>query len=351
MKLRDILLSRKAKIFAVLILILLFIYIILRLIIFDSDPVVPFLSSLANSYLLLIEKFANQLLHWAGSMVTIKNHMVVLNNTQLDGFIPEIRFKKWMALFLFLVWITKTSIGNRTLFTVLLIVAHFLVVAIYNAVGAHLTGLENPDYSFLSIPVTLGLLCMITILFFWYRKYMMALLTGLSKLKINTRLLENELRVIIVIYIYIIASNFLFEFFDYGLWINFLFTSSQKILALLGYEAFVETKYLIGANGSIAMAKGCLGFQTMFLFAIMVFLTGDKNRYRWIYIVAGLIFLNFVNIMRFVLLFIYIQKHGDYDLAMDVHDMYNYIIYIIVFILWVIWFEKFADIRAFRKKR
>ncbi|HEY5537029.1 MAG TPA: hypothetical protein VIL99_19120 [Ignavibacteria bacterium] len=350
MKLRDILLNRKAKIFAISILILLFTYIILRFLIFDSDPVIPFLSSLANSYLLLIEKFANQLLHWAGSMVTIKNHLVVLNNTQLDGFIPEIRFKKWMALFLFLVWITKTSIRSRTLFTFLLIIAHFLVLSIYNAVGAHLTGLENQDYSMLSIPVTLGLLCMITILFFWYRKYKMALLTGLSKLKINTSLLENELRVIIVIYIYIIASNFLFEFFDYDLWINFLFTSSQKILALLGYEAFVETKYLIGANGSIAMAKGCLGFQTMFLFAILVFLTGDKNKYRWIYIFAGLIFLNFVNIMRFVFLFIYIQKHGAYLLAMDVHDMFNYITYSFVFVLWVIWFEKFADIGAFRKK-
>jgi len=170
----------------------------------------------------------------------------------------------------------------------------------------------------------------------------MVILKSLLKFKINTKLLENDLHVIIIIYIYIISSAFLFEFFDYTLWIHFLFTSAQKILGLVGYIAIVEPFHLVGANGLIYMSKGCLGFQTMLLFTIIVFLTGKNNSYRWIYIIGGLLFLNLVNIMRFVLLFIHIQKHGDYMLAMDVHDMYNYITYLIVFILWVIWFEKFA---------
>jgi exosortase/archaeosortase family protein len=150
------------------------------------------------------------------------------------------------------------------------------------------------------------------------------------------------MHVIIIIYIYIIGTAFLVEFFDYTLWIHFVFTSAQKILGLMGYEAIVEPFHLVGANGLIYMSKGCLGFQTMLLFAILVFLTGKNNKNRWIYIITGLIFLNLVNIMRFVFLFIYLQKHGDYTLAMDVHDMYNYITYFIVFILWVVWFEKYA---------
>jgi hypothetical protein len=52
-----------------------------------------------------------------------------------------------------------------------------------------------------------------------------------------------------------------------------------------------------------------------------------------------------------VLLFIHIQKNGNYELAMDVHDMYNYIIYIIVFGLWVIWFERFSDIKPFHHRK
>jgi len=345
MKLRDILFNRKAKVILISILILFFIYIVLRLFIFDSEFLLPILSHFSDSYLLLIEKFSNQLLQWTGSMVTIENHNVILNNILLVGFVPEIRFIKWMALFLILIWLTKTTIESRTIITIILIFDHFLVLSIYNAVGAHLTGLVNQNYFILPISVTLGLLSMITILFFWYRKYKWKLLIGLSKLKINTKLLENEIHVFIVIYSFIILSYFLLDFFEYHLWIKFLFTSAQKILALFGYEAFVEPHSLIGANGSISMIKGCLGFQTMFLFATLVFLTGDKNRLRWIYITTGLLFLNFVNIMRFVFLFIHIQKHGDYTLAMDVHDMYNYITYSIVFIMWIIWFEKFSDIK------
>ncbi len=82
---------------------------------------------------------------------------------------------------------------------------------------------------------------------------------------------------LIFIYICIIIKYFVFEFFDFHIWINFLFTSSQKILALSGYEAFVEPNLLIGENGSIYMSRDCLGFQTMFLFAIVVFLTGNKK--------------------------------------------------------------------------
>ncbi len=51
--------------------------------------------------------------------------------------------------------------------------------------------------------------------------------------------------------------------------------------------------------------------------------------------------------MRFVMIFIHIQKHGGYFLAIEIHDMYNYIIYSFVFVLWVIWFEKFGDFKKF----
>jgi exosortase/archaeosortase family protein len=87
----------------------------------------------------------------------------------------------------------------------------------------------------------------------------------------------------------------------------------------------------------------------MLLFAAIVFLTGSTTKtVRWSYILFGLLLINFANILRFVFLFIHLERHGSYMLAMDVHDMYNYIIYAIVFILWVIWFEKFAD---YRRKR
>jgi exosortase/archaeosortase family protein len=352
MKLRDILLNRKAKFFVISILILLFTYIILRFIIFDSDFIIPFYYSVADSYLLLIEKFVDLLLLWAGSPVTIQNHIILLNGTQLSGFIPEIMYKKVVIIFLFLFWLTRTSTGIKICFTVLLLGISFLFVSIYNAVGAHLAD-NDSDYisSVLLIPHSIGYLFMVTILFIWYYKNKESILNSLSKLDISTKILEKYiLGIFIIIFIYIIVIQFLLFYFDFNLWIDFLFKSSQRILAFLGYDAVVEPSLLIGTNGSIYMAKYCLGFSTMYLFASIVYLTGNDNKRRWIYIISGIVFLNFVNIIRFVFLFIYIQKHGAYLLAMDVHDMYNYIIYIIVFILWVIWFEKFADIGAFRKK-
>ena len=169
-------------------------------------------------------------------------------------------------------------------------------------------------------------------------------MSRLSKFRINTKLFQSDLRFGLVAYSFIIIYYFLSDIFDYQLWISFLFTSSKEILGLFGYSATVEPFYLMGDNGSIFMLKSCLGYHTMLLFGIFVILTGNTtNKIRWMYIISGFLFLNFVNIIRFVLLFIHIQKHGDYMLAMDVHDMYNYIIYGIVFIMWVIWFEKFAD--------
>jgi exosortase/archaeosortase family protein len=163
-------------------------------------------------------------------------------------------------------------------------------------------------------------------------------------------LFQNNFHFVSAGYIFIIVYYFLYEIFDYHLWISFLFTASQRILGLFGYTATVEPFYLIGDNGSIFMLKSCIGYQTMLLFAIIVILTGNtNNKIRWIYIISGFLFLNFVNIMRFILLFIHIQKHGDYMLAMDVHDMYNYIIYAIVFLLWIIWFEKFSDYPPLKK--
>lgn len=169
---------------------------------------------------------------------------------------------------------------------------------------------------------------------------------SLSRIKIKLSFLDKKLPAIfLVIFLYALMSKFLLGAFQYTLWINFLFNSSAWILRLLDYQAFVETPYLIGENGTIYMYKPCLGLNTMMLFATIVYITGSNTIHKWLFMLFGVIFLNIVNIVRFVLLFIHIQKHGGYALTMDLHDMYNYVIYGIVFILWIIWFEKFSDIR------
>lgn len=199
------------------------------------------------------------------------------------------------------------------------------------------------DSSAYLIARTPGILAMMTFLVYWLLRFKNEIFTTLNKLKIGTEGLAKKIpQIVIIIYIYGLLNNFILGWFDFIPWINFLFVSSQKILTILGYEAEVYVNYLIGEGGSIYMEKGCLGFGTMALFAAIVYLTSNRKRLVWIYMLAGLIFLNFVNILRFVFLFIHLQKNNGYTLAMEVHDMYNLILYSVVFILWVIWFEFFV---------
>ena len=351
MRFPDILLLRKTKLFIGVILSLIFVDILLRIFVFDSDPLILVISALENFYLRLTESFANLFLNWSGSLVSVKNHLAFLNNTHLSNFIPLILFKKWIIFILFLTWVTRTTFSRKAIFTLTVLLFQFILVSSDIAKNAHLAQFESYNRLIMSVSMTIGNLCMATILFIWYWKHRTDILNSFSKFKINTDLLRNKFQAIVVItYISIVILHFIMNYFEFELWIKFLFSSSQKILALLGYKSTVEPFLLVGEYGSIFMAKSCLGYNTMFLFASIIYLTGNDIRRRWIYIFFGLMILNLANIIRFVLLFIHIQKNGDYTLTMDLHNMYNYTIYILVFILWVIWFEKFTDIRPVKKK-
>lgn len=342
--------SKKFIFFAATLLFLALLYLFLRSFFFESDPLIPALQSLSNSYLLLSEGLSNLFLRFSGSHVSISNHILTLNGAILQGFSPELRFRKIAFVTLLIIWVTKAPLLKKSLFSTALLLIHIICNSFYIAIGAHALSMSCDNQHILAFPNSIALLTIFTVLVFWYLRYKSIILQSLSKYRINLKFLETkDTPLIIIIYLYIIICIFLLEYFDFLPWISFLFGSAQKILALFGHEAIVDTFYLIGSNGTIYMAKYCLGFRTMFLFASLVYLTGKSKRSQWIYIVAGLILLNFVNIIRFVFLFIHVQKNGGYALTVDLHDLYNYITYSIIFILWIIWFEKFSDINRKQK--
>lgn len=325
---------------ALLILFFLF-YIILPGFFFMDESRIPVLSTLIDMYLSLIEGICGVFNKLSGIEVSFDNHQVSYAGYVLSGLVPAIRFKKAIMAFLIIIWITKTFWQRKILFSTMLLMLHLLVNVIYLNYGMQLASIGNVETTLLIIPETLGFLSLFTVLFFWYRQYKCQINT--SGLRVNSRLFDNELRLWLVACLFIIAYYLLYNLFDYYLWINFLFHVSSKILRVLGYSSIVEPFYLIGKNGSIFMLKSCLGFHTMLLFALFVTLMGNtRAKVRLIYILSGFLFLNLANIIRFIFLFIYIQNNSNYGLAMDVHDMFNYIIYGIVFILWIIWFEKFS---------
>jgi exosortase/archaeosortase family protein len=319
--------------------------IVIILFLFYAHSFITVCDSSLNPYLVLVERLANRILVLSGIGVEISNHSVISYTTPIYDFTTSLRYRKILILILLVVWLTKTSFKNKSLISIVLIVVHFLANVAYCTVGAYSATMPESMY-LLAFPNTITVLILYTILFRWYVAHKKVILESLTRFRtIREILLKKDKSVIIIIYLYIILSCFLLDYFELLPWINFLFSSSQKILTVLGYEATLEPFYLIGSNGSIYMSKFCLGFKTMALFSAVVYLTGDKDKNRWIYIFLGIIFLNIINILRFVLLFIHIQRNGGYNLALGVHDLYNLITYSIVFILWIIWFEVFSDVR------
>jgi exosortase/archaeosortase family protein len=241
-------------------------------------------------------------------------------------------------------WLFPVKFIYKLAGSLIIFLLHFLFTSIDMVLLASMLSpdADNTESAYW-VSRTPGVMMIVTSFVVWVLLFREDIYRGLAKFKVDTEFIDRKLPdIFVVIYVYAFIGNFLLGWYDYEGWINFLFQSSQSLLALLNYESIVYNTYLLGENGSIYMEKGCLGFGTMMLFAAVVYLTSEKGPARWVYIFAGLVFLNIINITRFVFLFIHIQKNHGYAMAMDVHDMYNLILYGVVFVLWVIWFEFFA---------
>jgi exosortase/archaeosortase family protein len=345
---RNLLHNKKLIIFFLLIFSAIVIYFILRVLVFGSDPLIPFVTSILDTYLLLAERFANQLLQWSNSDASITNHTFFFNDVQQYTFKSEVVLKKFAFILILLIWLTsESSTRNKIYYTLLSLITHYLFVSLYLAFGAYQTTSIIFNESMLIVPIGIGNISFISILFLWYLKNKEPILQKLNIFQMNLNLLDTKIRSIYFIAcLYIIIIKVLPVYFDFYLWVHFLSKSSQLILGLIGLDSEIEPFYLNGMNGSLHITTGCIGLVTLFLYASVVYLTGNNNKSRLIYITSGLIFLNLVNTLRLVFLFQLVQNVGiDMKEINNFHDIYNYIVYVIIFILWVIWIEKFSDIR------
>jgi exosortase/archaeosortase family protein len=343
MKLKVISHNRKIYIFVVSILILLLAYIVLKFSFPGFDLFSRFLSYITRPYLLIVEKFANIFLRWRESSLSIKNHGISLNDKLIEGFTTQIMYKKVTIFYILTLWLTRATSWKKICFTAVYLVLNFLSASFYIVTAAFSVAGYINNASIILATHGIVFFCMNTAFLVWYLINKKFWSDNSSNISSITKLLERKLLdIIIILYGYSIVT-FSLGYFKFRLYISFLLKSSQGILGLLGYDAIVKPYLLIGNNGSISVYRTCLGFMTMFLFAALVYLTDNDLKRGWRYIIFGVLILNLLNILRIVLLFIHIQKHGDYILTTDVHDLYNYIFYFIVFVLWVIWFERLMD--------
>jgi exosortase/archaeosortase family protein len=343
MKLNKIKANRKALIVFALILLLLLVYVCISYVFNGFIPFVQFINYITLPFLILVEKLASLILYLWGSPITIFNHGIVLNGDVVDGFTTQIMYKKYTILFILILWFTKSTRQKKVLFTVIFLLLNFLAAAVYIAFTAMLVSGQVSNSAIISNIHCFVLFCMNSVLLFWY---FMNRTVNTNSERISGIILwidRKLFKIIIIIYVYAITL-FSLGYFSFNLWISFILNSSQKIVEIFGYNAFVEDTILIGDIGSVSMYRTCLGLMTMFLFAALIYLTANNQKKGWGFIVIGLFFLNLINILRVVLLFIYIQVKGT-EFALDVHNIFNYVTYVIVFVLWIIWFEKYLGIR------
>jgi len=301
--------------------------------------------NLIDTYLLFIGGIADWFLQEFESGVSIQKHEVYVGTEVIAVIDSGYLLKKWTLILLVVFWITPAKVSLKLVYTGLVVFFNPIGSVLYTGLSAHLMAFISNIESARLIGRTPYELLMLFIFVSWIWRNRKNLMHSRIVKKFRLEFFMEKLpQLFIVMFIYVLFSNILLGAFQYRIWINFLFTITAWILNNLGFPALIESQLLVGESGSIYLAKPCLGFNTMLLFASIVYVTGENSRSKWLFILGGIILLNLVNIVRFVLLFIHIQKHGEYVLEIDVHELYNYIIYGIVFILWIIWFEKFSYI-------
>lgn len=344
-------LTRRAWIIIIAILALAFIWTVLRFFILHYDPIRPLLIAIFEPYLLLTGKLSNFILSFSCPGAEIVNYDIFYHNDKLYSFESGVLFKKWLLLLLLIYWIVRSPLTEKLFFTIIIIVAHFLIVSADNAILADIVVNGYDEESLPKISKTPGLLVLITFFTIWLLRYRKMILEFLSGLKLNTQLVDSKIpELIIVMYLYVVLNNFLYGIFDLHIWRNLMIVTVHKILTAIGYNSVIEGFYIIGDNGTVLIDRGCVGYNSMLKFAVIVFLTGVNNVRRWSYIFSGAAFLEIISGLRLILIFIWYENYG-FERAIQFHDFTKSAIHVIIFIMWIIWFEFFTDIRPKQGKK
>ena len=132
-------------------------------------------------------------------------------------------------------------------------------------------------------------------------------------------------------------SPFLANHFNYINWLRWLLLqSSSKILNWLGYTA-ITSKYqlLVLGVGGLRLVYTCLGFGIMSFFAAFVLAYPKPLKPKLIFLFAGLFTIQFLNVIRFVLLSLFWNRRRQQ--VIDHHTIFNLIIYIIIVVSLYFW--------------
>jgi exosortase/archaeosortase family protein len=133
---------------------------------------------------------------------------------------------------------------------------------------------------------------------------------------------------------------FIDEHLNYIRWFrHLLLFISKTIINWLGYDAINnDYQLLVASHGTIDVVYSCLGLGIMSFFAAFVIAYPKRPKLKLVFLLVGLICIQVLNVLRFVLLAVLWNKRPG--LILDHHTIFNIVIYIIIAVSLYFWIKR-----------
>jgi exosortase/archaeosortase family protein len=138
-------------------------------------------------------------------------------------------------------------------------------------------------------------------------------------------------------------SAFVATHFNYISWLRkILLSGSVLILHFLGYGAITdEFNLLVAGHGIVRVVYSCLGLGIISFFAAFVLSYPQKLKSKIIFLIGGILAIEILNTIRFVLLALFWKKNNG--LLLDHHTIFNIIMYLIIALSLYFWVRNADD--------
>jgi exosortase/archaeosortase family protein len=117
---------------------------------------------------------------------------------------------------------------------------------------------------------------------------------------------------------------------------HFLLGASAQLLKWMGYTTLTsDTELLVAGRGVIRLVYSCLGLGIMSFFTAFVIAFPKKLKPKLLFLVCGILIIQLLNIVRFVLLALFWKSTRG--IILDHHTIFNIIIYILIAVSLYLW--------------
>ncbi len=120
-------------------------------------------------------------------------------------------------------------------------------------------------------------------------------------------------------------------------WRTFSIEAATTILRWFDYTVITnEIELRVIGKGGVRLVYSCLGYGIMSVFVAFCISFPSPFKYRFWFMLTGLIVIQALNIIRFVLLPLYWNRRKPL-FGMDHHDLFNIFIYVLLILICYLW--------------